>query len=101
MPQDLETRPEAKELQDKYDVLIHYSKDIWSETAAGGFAKKKPELDKPIILVNKMTEGKVKQPQTVKPSSKQKQHSVAQATLFEEAVDQKVPRIQSRSDLYY
>lgn len=49
-PADLESRPEAKDLQDRYDILIHYSKDIWGETAAGGFARKRPELDKPIIL---------------------------------------------------
>jgi len=33
-------------------LLIHYSKDIWAETAAGGFAKKRPELEKPIIFGN-------------------------------------------------
>lgn len=32
-------------LQDRYDELIYYSKDIWSETAAGGFSKKKIEID--------------------------------------------------------
>jgi len=31
-------------LQDKYDELIHHSKDIWAESAAGGFSKKKIDL---------------------------------------------------------
>ncbi len=51
-PADLENRSEARELQDKYDTLIHYSKDIWAETAAGGFARRRPELEKPIIFGN-------------------------------------------------
>lgn len=50
MPVDLETKQEARELQEKYDHLIFYSKDIWGETAAGGFARKRPELDKPIYF---------------------------------------------------
>ena len=32
-------------LQDRYDELIHFSKDIWAETAAGGFAKKKIDVN--------------------------------------------------------
>ena len=34
-------------LQDKYDELIHHSKEIWSESAAGGFSKKKA-MDAPV-----------------------------------------------------
>lgn len=34
-------------LQDRYDELIHYSKDIWGESAAGGFSKKK--FDQPLL----------------------------------------------------
>ena len=33
-------------LQDKYDEIIHHSKDIWAESAAGGFSKKKIDLTK-------------------------------------------------------
>ena len=51
-PADLDSSSEARELQEKYDLLIHYSKDIWGETAAGGFARKRPELEKPIIFGN-------------------------------------------------
>ena len=37
-------------LQDRYDELIHYSKDVWSESAAGGFSKKKIDpSSKPIL----------------------------------------------------
>jgi len=32
-------------LQDRYDELIHYSKDVWAESAAGGFAKKKLDFE--------------------------------------------------------
>lgn len=28
-------------LQDRYDELIYHSKDVWAESAAGGFSKKK------------------------------------------------------------
>lgn len=32
-------------LQDRYDELIHFSKDIWAESASGGFAKKKIDVE--------------------------------------------------------
>lgn len=44
-PEHLKDNPYNIELQDRYDEIIYYSKDIWSETAAGGFSKKKIEID--------------------------------------------------------
>lgn len=32
-------------LQDLYDELIHASRDVWAESAAGGFAKKKNDAE--------------------------------------------------------
>lgn len=45
MPDQLEQSEEAQLQQDTYDKLIHYSKEIWSESAAGGFAKRKFPID--------------------------------------------------------
>ena len=37
-------------LQDRYDELIHFSHEIWAESAAGGFSKKKIDTtSKPIL----------------------------------------------------
>ena len=37
-------------VQDRYDELIHFSKDVWAESAAGGFSKKKIDPDsKPLL----------------------------------------------------
>lgn len=41
MPEDLHENPENQELQDKFDELIAASKDVYAESAAGGFQKKK------------------------------------------------------------
>ena len=36
-------------LQTRYDELIHFSRDIWAESAAGGFTKKKIDVNsKPV-----------------------------------------------------
>ena len=47
-PDLLKDNPYNIALQDKYDDLIAYSKDVWAESAAGGFSKKKVEVDKPL-----------------------------------------------------
>ena len=44
-PEHLRDNEYNIQLQDKYDELIHYSKDVWAESAAGGFAKKKIDPD--------------------------------------------------------
>ena len=44
-PEHLKDNPYNIALQDRYDEIIYYSKDIWAETAAGGFSKKKIEID--------------------------------------------------------
>ena len=38
-------------LQDRYDELINASRDVWAESAAGGFAKRKidAETTKPVL----------------------------------------------------
>lgn len=49
-PEHLRDNEYAIGLQDRYDELIHYSKDVWAESAAGGFAKKKLDFEnKPFI----------------------------------------------------
>lgn len=45
MPDLLEKSEEARLQQDNYDKLIYYSKEIWGESAAGGFAKRKLPID--------------------------------------------------------
>ena len=50
MPEQLEESVDARLQQENYDKLIHYSKEVWAESAAGGFAKRKLpiEVEKPI-----------------------------------------------------
>lgn len=51
-------------LQTRYDELIHFSKDIWAESAAGGFTKKKIDVNsKPLLNT-------VDSPSTIKKSQK-------------------------------
>ena len=41
MPDELESSEKAKEKMELYNMFIHFSKEVWGESAAGGFSKKK------------------------------------------------------------
>ena len=45
MPDLLESSEEARLIQENYERFILYSKDVWGESAAGGFAKRKLPID--------------------------------------------------------
>jgi len=48
LPQEVLDQPDndtARELQAVYDTLVYYSKEIWAESAAGGFSRRKTTQD--------------------------------------------------------
>ena len=53
MPAEIDSSEAAKEKMENYELFIHYSKEAWGESAAGGFSKRKTqiELEKAVVPI--------------------------------------------------